>query len=210
LDQNHLKSHFRLAKCLNELKWHREAKECIDIFVRRFPDYASSQACENLIKDINNELKKLKESDKKKNGSSKNTKRSRLGEAFVDNIPKEEDEDENAEVNRDGDDEDDSLSSQDSEMPPLEGGSDDDEEEAVAENAAEGTKKKKTDDTTTDTSSDSKSATTSSSQSIDSSLTKRLIKEYTELKEHPNDFKSRFSGHCNVATDIKECNYLGE
>jgi hypothetical protein len=205
LDKNHLKSHFRLAKCLNDLKWHREAKECIDIFVRRFPDYASSQACESLIKDINANVKKLKEAEKKQttrtNASTSTAAKttSRLGESFVDSVAQEDDEeDENA----DGDDE---SSSRDSAMmPPLESDSQDEEaSRSAGDRDKRALKKKKTSDSTSDNKS-------KNGGTLESELTKRLIKEYTELKDRPNDFKSRFSGHCNVATDIKECNYLGE
>lgn len=52
LDLNHLKAHFRLAKCLNELSWSKEAFECLSHFKNKFPDYASSRACEQLDKDI--------------------------------------------------------------------------------------------------------------------------------------------------------------
>ena len=52
LDLNHLKAHFRLAKCLNELCWPKEAYECLNHFKTKFPDYATSRACEQLDKDI--------------------------------------------------------------------------------------------------------------------------------------------------------------
>ena len=52
LDLNHLKAHFRLAKCLNELCWPKEAFECLNHFKTKFPDYATSRACEQLDKDI--------------------------------------------------------------------------------------------------------------------------------------------------------------
>lgn len=52
LDLNHLKAHFRLAKCLNELSWTSEAFECLKHFKSKFPDYATSRACEQLDKDI--------------------------------------------------------------------------------------------------------------------------------------------------------------
>lgn len=58
LDRNHLKSHFRLAKCLNDLKWHSDARDCIQIFCSHFPDYAKTPACENLVKEINIALNK--------------------------------------------------------------------------------------------------------------------------------------------------------
>jgi len=61
LDPNHLKAHFRLAKCLFELSWTAEALECLLHFKSKFPDYVTSHACEALEKDIRASLKKGKE-----------------------------------------------------------------------------------------------------------------------------------------------------
>ncbi|XP_074645517.1 WD and tetratricopeptide repeats protein 1-like [Tubulanus polymorphus] len=52
MDRNHLKAHFRLARCLFELQWTQEAADCLRYFKRRFPDYASNSVCETLDKDI--------------------------------------------------------------------------------------------------------------------------------------------------------------
>jgi len=52
LDVNHVKAHFRLARCLYELSWTTEALECLLIFKAKFPDSASSKTCEALEKDI--------------------------------------------------------------------------------------------------------------------------------------------------------------
>lgn len=52
LDPNHLKAHFRLARCLYELAWPQEAHECLKHFKSKFPDYAKSHACEALDRDI--------------------------------------------------------------------------------------------------------------------------------------------------------------
>jgi hypothetical protein len=59
LDRMHLKSHFRLVRCLFELKWYQEARQCMDMFVKRFPDYANTNACDALADEINKQLKKL-------------------------------------------------------------------------------------------------------------------------------------------------------
>lgn len=64
LDLNHLKAHFRLAKCLNELSWSMEAFECLKQFKSKFPDYATSRACEQLDKDIRAALFAKTESSK--------------------------------------------------------------------------------------------------------------------------------------------------
>jgi hypothetical protein len=117
------------------------------------------------------------------------------------------------------DDEDDESTSRDSDMPSLIDNSEcesqaEGEEEAVtatasvdeaeSERAQCSKKKKVSGESKTGSSEDTK-------ESQDENVHKqKLIKEYGELRERPNDFKSRFSGHCNVATDIKECNYLGE
>lgn len=52
LDVNHMKAHFRLARCLYELSWTAEALECLLLFKAKFPDNASSKTCEALEKDI--------------------------------------------------------------------------------------------------------------------------------------------------------------
>lgn len=52
VDDSHLKAHFRLAKCLFELSWVEEALDCLTLFKSKFPDYATSQTCEALEKDI--------------------------------------------------------------------------------------------------------------------------------------------------------------
>lgn len=53
-----MKSHFRLCKCLNELGWCSEASECLKIFTGKFPDYASTPACESLVKEVKDSLRK--------------------------------------------------------------------------------------------------------------------------------------------------------
>ena len=52
IDPQHVKAHFRLAKCLFELSWKTEALECLNVFKRKFPDYINSQACGHLDRDI--------------------------------------------------------------------------------------------------------------------------------------------------------------
>ena len=49
----HLKAHFRLARCLFELKYVAEALECLDDFKGKFPEQAHSSACDALDRDIN-------------------------------------------------------------------------------------------------------------------------------------------------------------
>ncbi|XP_047990172.1 WD and tetratricopeptide repeats protein 1 isoform X1 [Leguminivora glycinivorella] len=53
LDSGHVKSHFRLAKGLMDLKRAREAHECLLYFKDKFPRHASSHAVFLLQKDIN-------------------------------------------------------------------------------------------------------------------------------------------------------------
>lgn len=52
LNPGHLKAHFRLARCLFELKYVSEALECLDDFKGKFPEQAHSSACDSLDKDI--------------------------------------------------------------------------------------------------------------------------------------------------------------
>ena len=52
LNPGHLKAHFRLARCLFELKYVAEALDCLDDFKGKFPEQAHSCACDALDKDI--------------------------------------------------------------------------------------------------------------------------------------------------------------
>lgn len=56
LNPGHLKAHFRLARCLFELKYLAEALECLDDFKGKFPEQANSSACNALDKDIKTAL----------------------------------------------------------------------------------------------------------------------------------------------------------
>ncbi|TWW79432.1 WD and tetratricopeptide repeats protein 1 isoform X1 [Takifugu flavidus] len=71
LNPGHLKAHFRLARCLFELKYLAEALECLDDFKGKFPEQANSSACNALDKDIKAALYSKPESaeDKKANSS---------------------------------------------------------------------------------------------------------------------------------------------
>ncbi|XP_045499003.1 WD and tetratricopeptide repeats protein 1 isoform X2 [Colias croceus] len=59
LDANHVKSHFRLAKGLMDLKRAREAHECLLYFKDKFPKHATSHAVFLLQKDINVALESM-------------------------------------------------------------------------------------------------------------------------------------------------------
>ncbi|KPJ16179.1 WD and tetratricopeptide repeats protein 1 [Papilio machaon] len=59
LDPNNVKSHFRLAKGLMELKRPREAHECLLYFKDKFPRHAASHAVFLLQKDINVALENI-------------------------------------------------------------------------------------------------------------------------------------------------------
>jgi len=162
LDKTNLKSHFRLSKCLNDLKWSKEAKECIDLFCKRFPDYANSQACENLVKEIEKAL----ETKRKHAERSKKAERS-------------ESKDETEE-----DDESDSSESDES----------DENESKENEDSHESNRKKKR----------------CNSKTMKSNARMEQIKNYKKARENAIDYKARYCGHCNVATDIKEANFIGE
>lgn len=70
LNPGHLKAHFRLARCLFELKYVSEALECLDDFKGKFPEQAHSSACDALDKDIKAALFSKTESEDKKANSS--------------------------------------------------------------------------------------------------------------------------------------------
>nr|KAG5706868.1 hypothetical protein BaRGS_004203 [Batillaria attramentaria] len=52
MEPNHMKAHFRMARCLHELGWVQEAYDCLSIFKAKFPEHANSQACQALDRDI--------------------------------------------------------------------------------------------------------------------------------------------------------------
>lgn len=66
LNPAHLKAHFRLARCLFELKYVSEALECLDDFKGKFPEQAQSSACDCLDKDIKAALFTKAETGRKK------------------------------------------------------------------------------------------------------------------------------------------------
>ncbi|TTR68478.1 WD and tetratricopeptide repeats protein 1 [Bagarius yarrelli] len=70
LNPAHLKAHFRLARCLFELKYVAEALECLDDFKGKFPEQADSSACSALDKDIKAALFSKSDSADEKKGSS--------------------------------------------------------------------------------------------------------------------------------------------
>ncbi|XP_032828787.1 WD and tetratricopeptide repeats protein 1 isoform X1 [Petromyzon marinus] len=59
----HLKAHFRLARCLYELRHVGEALACLDDFRGRFPEQARSSACDALDRDIKAALFSRTDSD---------------------------------------------------------------------------------------------------------------------------------------------------
>lgn len=69
-DPNHLKAHFRLSRCFYELAWPQEAFNCLEQFKSKFPDYAKSNACETLERDIKAAIYSKIEKDDKDNNSS--------------------------------------------------------------------------------------------------------------------------------------------
>lgn len=52
LEADYVKAHLRLARCLYELRWTKEALDCLQAFKLCFPDYAMGQACQALDRDI--------------------------------------------------------------------------------------------------------------------------------------------------------------
>ncbi|GBP39649.1 WD and tetratricopeptide repeats protein 1 [Eumeta japonica] len=59
LDPTHVKSHFRLAKALMDMRRSREAHECLLYFKDKFPRHANSHAVFLLQKDINVALENI-------------------------------------------------------------------------------------------------------------------------------------------------------
>lgn len=57
LNPSYVKAHFRLARCLYDLRWLKEAQHCLLEFQEQYPDYAKNAACVMLEKDIKTALK---------------------------------------------------------------------------------------------------------------------------------------------------------
>jgi WD and tetratricopeptide repeat-containing protein 1 len=135
LDQDHMKSHFRLSKCLHELKWDEEAKECLIKFIYLYKDQSDSNACDSLVNEIDKALLRKKKNNKSLKDDVKRTK--------LRNSVDSDEKDENV-VNNDD-------------------------------------------------------------------RAKLICIEYEKyLKSIVIDYKSYYSGHCNIATDIKEASFIGE
>ncbi len=152
LDKMHLKSHFRLVRCLYELKWYHEARECLDLFEKRFPEYANTNACEVLAEDINKQLKKF--NLKKEKPSTPTT-----------------------------------------------------DEDSVNEYDEFVTKKSKRNAESSETCSESENDETQFSQKKRNEI---IMTNYLNAKLNACDLKSRYCGHCNVSTDIKEACFFGD
>ncbi|XP_033227505.1 WD and tetratricopeptide repeats protein 1 [Belonocnema kinseyi] len=61
LDPEHIKAHFRLARCLNDLNRPTEAYHVIEKFQKKFPEYSNNQSCRALKKDIKEAINSGKE-----------------------------------------------------------------------------------------------------------------------------------------------------
>ena len=163
IDKNHMKSHFRLSRCLHELKWDADANECLKIFSSVYKEHSNTNAFETLLKDIEKVIKK--------NGgaSTSSNKRSNL-DTLVSNEEKCK-----------------SFKGVKSQHPADADISEEEEEEDEEEDEA--------------------SVATISEEN----RAKLICEEYEKyLKSSVIDYKSYFSGHCNVATDIKEASFIGE
>ena len=226
IDKMHLKSHFRLAKCLNDLKWHQDASDCLNIFCQRFPDYTKSLACENLVNEIKtalNNLKKNQEKIKKINGSRQSKRENepyRLSSFYRfydgEDIREEENENEN-EDDEDIDQEESEESNENEESNQKRKNENDNdgekffdcnEEDEDSDYDSDNVNRKKKCDRNNNNQKSNRTA--ESLRKKNKQKINAMIKNYSQLKLDAVDFKSRYCGHCNVATDIKEANFIGE
>ncbi|OXU18828.1 hypothetical protein TSAR_011669 [Trichomalopsis sarcophagae] len=60
LDSEHIKAHYRLARCLFDLKLAQEAHIVMENFKEKFPQHANASACKTLRKDINEAINTCK------------------------------------------------------------------------------------------------------------------------------------------------------
>ncbi|KAL0275580.1 UNVERIFIED_CONTAM: hypothetical protein PYX00_003392 [Menopon gallinae] len=145
LDPNHLKAHFRLAKCLHELQFTKEAFKCLSEFKLKFPDRANSMACKALDLDIRDKMQ--------------------LEHCACKDI----------------------YSSQKC-------GVSSDDEDAASSTA-----------TTTENSEGCKSPKSPK----DSYSVYNLSEQEKYWRDNACDYETRYCGHCNTTTDIKEANFFG-
>lgn len=75
---SHIKSHFRLARCMFELKWFDKAMTCIREFKSLHPEHAGSTACLSLEKDIRKALKQNMDQTRKGKKDKDNLSRSEI------------------------------------------------------------------------------------------------------------------------------------
>jgi hypothetical protein len=222
LDKDHLKSHFRLSKCLNDLKWHEEALECINSFCKRFPDYANTQACENLIKDINKSVKTLKEQESKKliasksrkesissssSSKSKKTKISDSNSASNQSANQNIDDflvttNENIEANDDNDYDDE----EDEDEQEVDVNSLNDENERFDELSQDGNRFDDNNNKMETEAAHSSKATCTNIRFLEKLLKRNILQKdknrtmYDRAKMNAIDLKMRYCGHCNVDT----------
>lgn len=64
VDSTYFKSHFRMAKCLYELHWHKEAQSCLLAFKNKFPHEGKTKATADLLQDIETALQACQKKDK--------------------------------------------------------------------------------------------------------------------------------------------------
>ena len=57
INPNYAKASFRLVKCLYELRWLKEAKQCIKAFKVKYPEDAKQSTCADLEDDIKSAIK---------------------------------------------------------------------------------------------------------------------------------------------------------
>jgi tetratricopeptide (TPR) repeat protein len=242
-DIMHLKSHFRLAKCLFDLKWYREADEVIKIFVKRFPDYAETLACENLVKDIKGAIDNST-ANNNQSGSRALRNRKKTSNNTLTNFLKQnpnnhtngeeseelESEDDTSSNEEDYEEKEDSTNEDDEidlDQIDLSNYLNDDDEKMIEDDddnktgdrdsdsiykLKRSTRKKRCD---TNNNTAHRSNLNNDNNNCKKILNKKkklkaLIKRYNEVKSESVDFKSRYCGHCNVDTDIKEAAFLGE
>ncbi|XP_022089925.1 WD and tetratricopeptide repeats protein 1-like [Acanthaster planci] len=63
LDPSHRKAHFRLARCLLELTWAREAQDCLKQYKRNYPEFSKHREFEALDRDITTAVFSMCDSD---------------------------------------------------------------------------------------------------------------------------------------------------
>lgn len=196
-----------MCRCLYELKRFKESQECLNIYKSRFPNQAK-EAVATLENDLtkassepSSSTRKSSESGENSRGSSSRSSREpRTRRNFLIRFQRSSSERSNS--NDEG-----------GEGSPTRR---EDSEPVVSLEDADSRSSMEAASADIDSGDDGDSQAVIDSSESEGSSTKNnkrpppLLEYEKEYKEHAVDYETRFCGHCNTTTDIKEANFFGD